>query len=98
MAYYDPQYELYPANNQSNAYNAQYIPQKPNEEYVPMDTSVVYNQGYMYTPIHNVAGVMDHQEFFLVQQDQVVVPTELWQQQLDYSNATNAQQFESWNP
>jgi hypothetical protein len=98
MAYYDPQYELYAANNQIDAYNMQYIPQKPNDEHVAMDASVAYNHGYMYNPIHNVPGVMDHQEFFLVQQDQVVVPMELWQQQLDYSNATNAQQFESWNP
>ena len=81
-----------------HAYDAQDIHLKPIEDQVtPMDASLAYGQGYMWNQMDNVTGVMGYQESFLVHQDQVVEPSPLWQPQLGYSDASNAQPFENWD-
>ena len=98
MDSYDPYYQLYPTQEQIDAYNAQFIPQKPVDDRVSIDASLMYNQGYLWNqPEMNVPRAMEQQEVFLVHPEQMMVPADLWQQQLVYSNASNAQYMENWD-
>lgn len=97
MDSYDAYYHQYVTQEQIDAYNAQFIPQKPVDECVAIDPSMTYNEEYFWNQVHNsIPGVMDHQAVLVVNPEQMVVPTDLWQQQVNYSNASNMQQYESW--
>lgn len=99
MDAYNPYSPLYLTQEQIDAYNAQFPPQKPIEEPVAIDPTQAYNQAYLWNQVdQSYVGMMEQQQYLVVQPEQTIISNDLWQQQLDYSNASNAQYLETWAP